>query len=231
MHVMIIEDETSIIDVLEAYLKREGHTVTSETNGRRGLERFHEEQPDFLILDLMLPDLSGEAICTDIRRTSTTPILMLSAKAAEAERIQGMMLGADDYVVKPFSPREIMVRMDAVMRRVKPPSEREEVWSFQQGELVIKPKERLVYKRGGQLHLTPIEYRLLEAMAAHPGWVYERADLLEKVQQDGFYEGYERSIDVHIKNLRRKIEEEPSEPKWIQTVFGMGYKFQGERDA
>ncbi|MFC4736289.1 response regulator transcription factor [Bacillus daqingensis] len=230
MHVLVIEDDPTMAEVMEAYLKREGHEVTCAANGQKGLDLFRSLHPDFLILDLMLPDLSGEAILTAVRKDFDTPVLILSAKSAEEERVQGMVLGADDYVVKPFSPREVIVRMQAIMRRVGK-RDTSEVWSFAGKALVIHLRERTVSVEGSEVHLTPIEYRLLTAMAAHPGWVFERAELLERVQEDLFFDGYERSIDVHIKNLRKKIESDPKQPQFIETVFGMGYRFKGERDV
>ncbi|PRO66484.1 response regulator transcription factor [Alkalicoccus urumqiensis] len=231
MHVLIVEDEYSMVEVLEAYLVRDGHEVSYALNGADGLKQFRVKRPDFIILDLMLPDLSGESVLQEVRREADTPVLILSAKSAEEERVQGMLLGADDYVVKPFSPREVMVRIQAIMRRFQKQEEQSEVWSFGGGRLRIRLNERRVICGGEEVHLTPIEYRLLTAMARHPGWVYERAELLEKVQEDLFFEGYERSIDVHVKNLRKKIEVDPRHPEWVETVFGMGYRFRGERDV
>ncbi|PTL38038.1 DNA-binding response regulator [Alkalicoccus saliphilus] len=231
MKVLIIEDEPMIIDVLTGYLLREGYHVISETNGQAGLELFHHEQPDFVLLDLMLPDLSGEEICENIRRVSNVPILILSAKSAEEERIRGLRLGADDYVTKPFSPREVLVRMQTVLRRTGVEPKEQLPLSFNQSMLIIDDRRKLVKIYGQEIHLTRIEYVLLHTMASHPGQVFHRTALLEAVQADQFFEGYERSIDVHIKNLRKKIETDPRHPRLIVTVFGMGYKFGGEEDV
>ncbi|MCE7793973.1 response regulator transcription factor [Salipaludibacillus sp. CUR1] len=230
VQVMIIEDEPMMVDVLTAYLEKEGYDVVSSPNGKAGLDLFWKIQPDFLILDLMLPDLSGEEICTRIRQHTDTPILMLSAKSAEDERIQGMLLGADDYVTKPFSPKEVIVRMEAILRRAGL-SSKKSVQSYNGGMLVIDDKKKLVTINDKEVTLTPLEFHVITAMAKEPGRVFSRSDLLEKIQEDRFYEGYERSIDVHIKNLRKKIEKDTRKPEYIVTVFGMGYKFGGKRDV
>jgi DNA-binding response OmpR family regulator len=231
LKVLIIEDEPMIIDVLTGYLLQAGYDVLSETNGRDGLELFYREQPNFVLLDLMLPDLSGEEICESIRRVSNVPILILSAKSAEEQRIRGLRLGADDYVTKPFSPREVLVRMQAVLRRTGVEQKEQIPLSFNEKMLIIDDHQKMVKVRGEEIHLTRIEYVLLYLMASHPGQVFHRTSLLEAVQADQFFEGYERSIDVHIKNLRKKIEMDPRHPRLIVTVFGMGYKFGGEEDV
>ncbi|WP_280771454.1 response regulator transcription factor [Salipaludibacillus daqingensis] len=230
IHVMVMEDEPMMIDVLTAYLEKEGYEVSSSKNGKEGLDLFWEKQPDFLILDLMLPDLTGEEICTRIRQKSEVPILILSAKSTEEERIQGMMLGADDYVTKPFSPKEVIVRMEAILRRTGLLSKKS-IQSFNKGILVIDNKKKQVTLHDEEITLTPIEFHTLIAMSKEPGRVFSRADLLEKIQEDRFYEGYERSVDVHVKNLRKKIEKDTRHPEFIVTVFGMGYKFGGKRDV
>lgn len=228
--VFIVEDEPMIIEVLKAYLEKSNYKVESSQNGREGLRRIRETSPDFIILDLMLPDMPGEDICKQIRKTSDTPIMMLSAKIAEEDRIGGIVIGADDYMTKPFSPREVIVRMEAILRRTKTLNKLD-VFSFNNKELVIDLVKREITLRGEVLPMTPIEFNLLIAMAMHPGRVFSRLDLLQKVQEDTFYEGYERNIDVHIKNLRKKIEENTKNPTYILTVFGMGYKFGGNRDV
>jgi len=227
---MIIEDEPMMIEVLTAYLEKEGYEVSSSKNGKDGLEMFWKKQPDFLILDLMLPDLTGEQICARIRQKSDAPILILSAKSAEEDRIGGIVLGADDYVTKPFSPREVIVRMEAILRRTGLLSKKS-VQSFNKGMLVIDNKKKQVKLHDEEMTLTPIEFNILLALSKEPGRVFSRVDLLEKIQEDRFYEGYERSVDVHIKNLRKKIEKDARHPDFIVTVFGMGYKFGGKRDV
>lgn len=231
--VLLVDDERMITDVLEAYLLKEGYDVFKSDNGLDALRKAEAENPDLIVLDLMLPDISGEEICRLLRKESDVPILMLTAKSGEDERINGIVMGADDYVTKPFSPREIVVRIGAILRRVrKAAPQREERLSFNNHELVLDLDKKEVTLHGEGISVTPIEYRLLSNMAKSPGRVYSRMDLLEKIQEDGFpYEGYERSIDTHIKNLRKKIEKDARGPKYILTVFGMGYKFGGTADA
>ncbi|MCD8500606.1 MAG: response regulator transcription factor [Bacillaceae bacterium] len=229
LKVFIVDDEPMIIEVLKAYLVQAGYSVYSATKGSEAIEKIQQVEPDFLILDLMLPDLSGEEICKRIRAYSDVPILMLTAKSAEDDRINGITIGADDYVTKPFSPREIVVRVEAILRRTRrltPKSKR----SFNNHDLIIDDLKKEVKVGSDIVTLTPIEYKLLSCMSESPGRVYSRLDLLEKIQTD-YYEGYERSIDVHIKNLRKKIETNPKNPTYVFTVFGMGYKFGGKLDV
>ncbi|MDR6999530.1 response regulator transcription factor [Neobacillus niacini] len=231
MKILLVDDERRIIEVLEAYLEREGYEIHSADNGIDALKKVKSVQPDLIILDLMLPDISGEEVCRLIRKESDVPILMLTAKSAEDNRINGIIIGADDYLTKPFSPREVVVRVQAIFRRVKK-SEKVERLEFNGKKLAIDLVKKEVTINGHEITLTPIEYKLLTNMAINPGRVYSRMDLLEKIQDEGmFYEGYERSVDTHIKNLRKKIELESRQPEFILTVFGMGYKFGGVADA
>lgn len=231
MKILIVDDEKRIIEVLEAYLEREGYEIYTADNGIDALKKAKMEHLDLIILDLMLPDISGEEVCRLIRKESDVPILMLTAKSAEEDRINGIVLGADDYVTKPFSPREVVVRVQAILRRVKK-SEKVDRLEFNRGQLVIDLDKKEVIAGGQFMNLTPIEYKLLTNLALNPGRVYSRMDLLEKIQDEGaFYEGYERSVDTHIKNLRKKIELDSRQPAFIITVFGMGYKFGGVLDA
>jgi DNA-binding response OmpR family regulator len=231
MKILLVDDEIRIIEVLEAYLEREGYEIHSADNGIEALKKVKTIQPDLIILDLMLPDISGEEVCRLVRKESDVPILMLTAKSAEDDRINGIVMGADDYLTKPFSPREVVVRVQAILRRVKK-SEKFELLEFNRKKLVIDLIKKEVTINGDYVTLTPIEYKLLTNMAINPGRVYSRMDLLEKIQDEGmFYEGYERSVDTHIKNLRKKIEMDSRQPDFIVTVFGMGYKFGGVLDA
>ncbi|WP_090743166.1 response regulator transcription factor [Mesobacillus persicus] len=232
--ILLVDDEHMITEVLEAYLRKEGYEVFTSDNGLDALRKADRVNPDLIVLDLMLPDISGEEICRLLRKESDVPILMLTAKSGEDERINGIVLGADDYVTKPFSPREVVVRVQAILRRVRKTEHVPvgEQLSFNHRELIIDLLKKEITWMGGTINVTPIEYRLLSNMAQNPGRVYSRMDLLDKIQEDGFsYEGYERSIDTHIKNLRKKIETDAREPKYILTVFGMGYKFGGAPDA
>nr|WP_144554715.1 response regulator transcription factor [Bacillus sp. X1(2014)] len=229
--ILLVDDERRIIEVLEAYLIREGYVIHSADNGIDALKKVKTVNPDLIILDLMLPDISGEEVCRLVRKESDVPILMLTAKSAEDDRINGIVMGADDYLTKPFSPREVVVRVQAILRRVKK-TEKVERLEFNGKKLVIDLIKKEVTANGDSITLTPIEYKLLTNMAVNPGRVYSRMDLLEKIQDEGmYYEGYERSVDTHIKNLRKKIERDSRQPDFIVTVFGMGYKFGGVLDA
>jgi DNA-binding response OmpR family regulator len=229
--ILIVDDERRIIEVLEAYLVREGYEIHSADNGIDALKKVKSLNPDLIILDLMLPDISGEEVCRLVRKESDVPILMLTAKSAEDDRINGIVMGADDYLTKPFGPREVVVRVQAILRRVKK-TEKVERLEFNRKKLVIDLIKKEVTVNGAYITLTPIEYKLLTNMAVNPGRVYSRMDLLEKIQDEGmYYEGYERSVDTHIKNLRKKIEIDSRQPDFIVTVFGMGYKFGGVLDA
>lgn len=231
MKILLVDDERRIIEVLEAYLEREGYEIHSADNGIDALKKVRTISPDLIILDLMLPDISGEEVCRLVRKESDVPILMLTAKSAEDDRINGIVMGADDYLTKPFSPREVVVRVQAILRRVKK-SEKVERLEFNGAKLAIDLMKKEVTVNGHDTTLTPIEYKLLTNMAMNPGRVYSRMDLLEKIQDEGmYYEGYERSVDTHIKNLRKKIELDSRQPEFILTVFGMGYKFGGVLDA
>ncbi|MEH7333205.1 response regulator transcription factor [Neobacillus drentensis] len=231
MRILLVDDERRIIEVLEAYLEREGYEIHSADNGIDALKKVKTIRPDLIILDLMLPDISGEEVCRLVRKDSDVPILMLTAKSAEDDRINGIVMGADDYLTKPFSPREVVVRVQAILRRAKK-TEKVERLVFNRKKLAIDLDKKEVTVNGQYVTLTPIEYKLLTNMAVNPGRVYSRMDLLEKIQDEGmYYEGYERSVDTHIKNLRKKIELDSRQPDFIVTVFGMGYKFGGVLDA
>jgi DNA-binding response OmpR family regulator len=222
--IVVIDDEESVREVVRAYLEKDHFQVFVAANGRDGLALAERHQPDLIILDLMLPDVSGEEICHEVRSRSDVPILMLTAKASEDERIAGLVAGADDYLVKPFSPRELVARVRAVLRRtqgVQTPLV--EILRFDEGRLEIDTVQRSVQRDGDAVDLTPNEYKLLLALARYPGRVYSRFELVNRVQ--GYdYEGYERTIDVHVKNLRKKLESDPGKPRYIETVTGVGYR-------
>lgn len=231
MKILLVDDEKRILEVLEAYLEREGYEIYQADNGIKALKKAKTINPDLIILDLMLPDISGEEVCRLVRKESDVPILMLTAKSTEDDRINGIVIGADDYLTKPFSPREVVVRVQAILRRVKK-AEKLERLEFNHKQLIIDLIKKEVTANGHDIILTPLEYKLLTNMALNPGRVYSRMDLLEKIQDEGiYYEGYERSVDTHIKNLRKKIEIDSRQPSFILTVFGMGYKFGGVVDA
>ena len=222
--IVVIDDEPSVQEVVRGYLEKDGYLVYVAGDGREGLALAERTKPGLIVLDLMLPDVSGEEICREIRSRSDVPILMLTAKASEDERVGGLALGADDYLTKPFSPRELVARVRAVLRRtqgVEAPLV--EVLSFDDGELEIDTVQHEVRRNREAVELTPNEYRLLVTLARYPGRVYSRFELINHVQGYDF-EGYERTIDAHVKNLRKKIEPDPRHPRYVETVFGIGYR-------
>jgi DNA-binding response OmpR family regulator len=193
-------------------------------NGRDGLALAQAMPPSLVVLDLMLPDLSGEQVCAELRRTSDVAIVMVTAKSAEDERIRGLDLGADDYLVKPFSPRELVARVRALLRRTGArPAVVEQVLRFDGGRLCLDPERHQAVVDGRPVELTPSEFKLLLALARSPGRVFSRFELVNRVQGHD-YEGYERTIDAHVKNLRRKIESDVGNPRYVQTVHGVGYR-------
>jgi len=222
--ILVVDDEASIQEVVRGYLEREGFIVYTASDGREALELAERKQPQLIVLDLMLPDVPGEEIARQVRDRSDVPILMLTAKSSEEERIRGLGLGADDYVVKPFSPRELVARVKAILRRAgagEVPLSEQGV--FDDGRLVIDGVRHEVRIAGEPVDLTPTEYRLLSALAQYPGRAYSRFELINRVQGHDF-EGYERTIDAHVKNLRRKIEGDPAHPRYVETVPGVGYR-------
>ena len=229
--VLIVDDEASLIEVASAYFKREGFEVFTATRGKEGLALAEQHNPDLIVLDLMLPDISGEEVCSEIRSRSDTPILMLTAKSSEHERVAGLELGADDYLVKPFSSRELVARANAILRRTGDETvPLVKQLSFDDGKLSIDTVRHEVYVRGTEASLTPSEYRLLAALAQYPQRVYSRFELINRIQGHDF-EGFERTIDAHIKNLRKKIEVNPGTPQYIETVHGIGYRLGVERSS
>lgn len=225
--VLVAEDDREIVKVVRAYLERAGFKVLTAYDGRQALFMARQERPDLVILDLMLPEMDGLDVCRHLRRESDIPIIMLTARVEETDKLVGLELGADDYITKPFSPRELVARVRAVLRRAERPSEPEII---SVGEVTIDQGRHVVQVGGREVELTPTEFDLLTVLMRHPGRVFTRLQLLEMVQGDA-YEGYERTIDVHIKNLRRKIETQPHESRYILTVHGVGYKFVEEEDA
>ena len=222
--IVVIDDEPSVQEVVRGYLEKDGYLVYVAGNGYEGLELAERAKPGLIVLDLMLPDVSGEEICREIRSRSDVPILMLTAKASEDERVDGLALGADDYLTKPFSPRELVARVRAVLRRTQgADTPLVEVLSFDGGALEIDTVQHEVRRDGEVVDVTPNEYRLLVTLACYPGRVYSRFELINHVQGYDF-EGYERTIDAHVKNLRKKIEPDPRHPRYVETVFGVGYR-------
>ncbi len=228
--VLVVDDERKIRDLVRSYLEREGYSVLVADSGQGALEAVERATPDLVILDLMLPDLSGEEVARTVRAHSDVPIIMLTAKASEDDRVAGLHLGADDYLTKPFSPRELVARVEAVLRRASGGNGTSSVESFDGGRLRIDKDAREVIADGLPVELTRSEFDLLHALASHAGRVYSRYELVTKVQ--GYdYEGYERTIDAHVKNLRRKLGDDPRHPRYVLTVTGVGYKLGAKADA
>lgn len=227
--ILLVEDEKNIRDAVAAYLERAGYWVTPAADGQEADDAFSLHQFDLVILDLMLPRLPGEKVCRIIRDTSDVPIIMLTAKGEVEDRIVGLELGADDYLIKPFSPRELVARVRALLRRAHIDSEpQREVLDF--GGLTIDLNGHKVLVNDEEVDLTASEFKLLTTLSRYPGRVYSRMELVEKVLGYDF-EGYERTIDSHVKNLRAKIGDDPRNPRWIYTVHGVGYRFEVPRDG
>lgn len=227
--ILLVEDEKNIRDAVAAYLERAGYWVTPAADGQEAVDAFSLHQFDLVILDLMLPRLPGEKVCRIIRDTSDVPIIMLTAKGEVEDRIVGLELGADDYLIKPFSPRELVARVRALLRRAHIDSEpQREVLDF--GGLTIDLNGHKVLVNDEEVDLTASEFKLLTTLSRYPGRVYSRMELVEKVLGYDF-EGYERTIDSHVKNLRAKIGDNPRNPRWIYTVHGVGYRFEVPRDG
>ncbi len=227
--VLLVEDEHKLRELVRSYLERAGFTVLSTGSGAEAITLAASASPDLVVLDLGLPDIPGEAVARELRAAGPVPVLMLTAKSSEEDRIRGLELGADDYVTKPFSPRELVLRVQAILRRGGPAAE-QGVASYGGEELVIDEPRREVVVRGASVDLTPTEWGLLVALATVPGRVYSRFELINRVRGYEF-EGYERTVDSHVKNLRRKIEDDPSNPRIVQTVLGGGYRLGLARDG
>lgn len=225
--ILVIEDEEKISRIVKSYLDQEGFTVSVVPTGREALEVIRKGY-DLVVLDLMLPDMAGETICTAIRQFSDVPIIILTAKSSEDERVRGLGLGADDYVVKPFSPRELVARVKAHLRRAQ--KKMDQVLSFNRGLLKINIPSMEVSKAGQGIDLTKTEFNILLYLAQRPQVVITRSQIIHNVLGYEF-EGYDRVIDAHIKNIRRKIEENPQEPEVIRTIYGTGYKFVAVADG
>jgi DNA-binding response OmpR family regulator len=229
--ILVVEDEAKIAQIVSAYLRRDGYQVLLAGDGRKALELARAELPDLIVLDLMLPEVSGWDVCRELRRnprTARVPIIMATARDDVSDRIVGLELGADDYVVKPYDAKELVARVHAVLRRV---TEHREVGAAEQstpvlyrGDLAIDRDRYDVRRAGEPISLTRTEFVILATLAAAPGRVFSRMQLLDAVQGEAF-EGYERSIDSHVKNLRRKLEPDPRQPRYVATVIGVGYKF------
>lgn len=217
--ILVVEDEPEIAALLRSYLERDGHRVVAAADGEAALREVETATPDLVVLDLMLPRLDGWEVSRRIRSLMPVPIIMLTARDREEDKIRGLELGADDYVTKPFSPREVLARVRAVLRRNR--HQGRDVLML--GDLQVDFRGREVKRQGEFLRLTPTEWRLLEVLAGHPGQVFTRLQLIDQIYGYTF-EGFERTVDAHVKNLRQKIEPNPKEPSLILTVYGAGYK-------
>lgn len=223
--ILVVDDEPGIIEIASAYLRRDGFTVRTATSGRRALDAVLTQLPDLVVLDLKLPDLSGEEVCSALRRSSSVPILMLTAKAAEADRLRGLALGADDYLIKPFSPRELVARVRAILRRTgdstEPPVD---LLVLDGGRLEIDLAAHDVRVEGVAIPVTATEFRLMTALARQPRRVFTRSELLQ-LMQGPEVEGFERTVDVHVMRLRKKLQDAAPSRDYIATVYGVGYRF------
>jgi len=225
--VLLVDDDAKIVELVSLYLKRDGYRVLPAYDGRTALLPARESHPDLIVLDLMLPGVQGMDVCRELRRDSSVPIIMLTARTTEQDRLAGLECGADDYVTKPFSPRELAARVRAVLRRSSEEEREKGPAELRQGDLVINTPRREVTVAGKPVRLTPVEFQLLVTLAKEPDRVFSRAQLIEKAL--GFdFEGFDRTIDVHILNLRRKIEPDSKYSTYIKTVYGAGYKFSAE---
>jgi DNA-binding response OmpR family regulator len=227
--ILVVDDDRKTVDLLRMYLEKDGYQVLAAHDGRQALDLTRQRRPDLIVLDLMLPSVDGLDVCRILRAESDTPIIMLTARTTEDDKLLGLDLGADDYITKPFSPREVVARVRVVLRRVGAEREQQPA-SIHFRQLAVDFVSHAARLRGEPLRLTPKEFKLLETLIKQPGRAWSRLDLLEQVF--GFdYEGLERTVDVHVMNLRRKIEHDPARPEYIQTVYGVGYKFAEDDDV
>lgn len=223
--IMVVDDEKRLVDLVESYLTQEGYRVVTAYNGAEALTVAQKEKPDLIILDVMMPEMDGYEFMRRHRADHNTPIILLTARVDDEEKVIGLEVGADDYITKPFRPRELMARVKAVLRRA---GEREPAAKvLKAADIVLDRDSRTVQVGERFVDLTPSEFDILTALMSYPGRVYSRLDLLDIIQGVR-YEGYERTIDTHIKNLRGKIEDDPRAPKYIETVYGVGYRFKRE---
>ena len=226
--ILVVDDDRKIVDLVSLYLKRDGYSVLAAYDGQEALDTAWRKQPDLIVLDLLLPELDGTDVCRLLRAESHVPIIMLTARSTDDDKLLGLDIGADDYLTKPFNPRELVARIRAVLRRATP--DEEPIEDVRVGDLTVSFVRHEVFLQGRPVSLTPTEFRLLETLIKSPGRAFSRADLLDRAF--GYdYDGVERTVDVHIMNLRRKIEPEPARPRYVATVAGVGYRFEGHHVA
>lgn len=228
--ILIIEDEESINNIVKSYLENEGYTVFQAFDGKEGLELFLNEDVDLIILDLMLPKMTGEDLMKEVRSRSEVPVIMLSAKVEEDDKVNGLRLGADDYVTKPFSARELIERIKAILRRIEKYNiPRADIIKTSDGRLEMDLEYNRFFKDGEEVYLTRNEFSILKTLFSSPNKIYTREEIIE-INFGYDYDAYDRAIDTHIKNIRQKIEDNPKKPKYIKTIYGMGYKSGGIDD-
>jgi DNA-binding response OmpR family regulator len=227
--VLVVDDDVKTVELVKMYLRRDGYDVLTAFEGIEALRLAREARPDLLVLDLMLPGIDGLTICRTLRAESDVPIIMLTAMTTEEDRLKGLDLGADDYVTKPFSPKELAARVRAVLRRLPEEALSRGPVEVEQGALKVNFLTREVTHNGRHIGLTPVEFKLLGVLVREPNRVFSREQLINRVF-GGDFDGFDRTVDVHILNLRRKIEPDPANPRYIRTVYGMGYKFVKEQE-
>ena len=228
--VLVVDDEESLARLVRGYLEREGFAVSIASDGKEALELARQLKPDLIVLDIMLPLLDGVEVCRRLRQFSDAYVIMLTARAEEIDKIVGLSVGADDYLTKPFSPRELVARVKAMLRRPRSGNVEDEVLPTQRyGDLLLDLAGHRVFRAGVEMGLTPLEYRLLSRLAASPGRVFTREQLLEQVWGYDYY-GDDHVVDVHVAALRKKLESDPAHPRWIRTVRGAGYRFDADPD-
>lgn len=223
-NILVVDDEKNILEVVEGYLTREGYNVITASNGYDALKLIASEKISLIVLDLMLPDVSGEEICRKVRKTSDVPIIMMTAKVGEDDIISGLNMGADDYVTKPFSPRQLVARVTSAIRRSKPGGVNAKITK---NDLTLDLENRILFKNDEPITLTKSEWDILALFMKRTQKIFTRDEIISIIFMDEF-ESFDRAIDSHIKNLRKKIEDDPKKPKYIQTVYGVGYRFGGE---
>jgi two-component system alkaline phosphatase synthesis response regulator PhoP len=228
--ILVVDDDAKIVELVRLYLVRDGHKVFTASDGLQALRLAREVKPDLIVLDLMLPGLNGMEVCRTLRSESEVPIIMLTAKTTEQDKLLGLDLGADDYVTKPFSPKELAARVRAVLRRLPEEAVRRGPAQITSGELTVNFDTHEAWRAGKLLKLTPMEFKLLGVLVREPGVVFSRTQLVNRVFGYDF-DGFDRTVDVHILNLRRKIEPDPEHPRYVRTVYGAGYKFSPDNGA
>ncbi|HEX9897039.1 MAG TPA: response regulator transcription factor [Dehalococcoidales bacterium] len=227
--ILVVDDDVKTVELVKLYLNRDGYKVLAAYDGIEALNLARQSHPDLIVLDLMLPGCDGLEICRTLKNESDVPIIMLTARTTEDDKLKGLNLGADDYVTKPFSPRELAARVRAILRRLPDETLQRGPAEIKRGELVLNFLNREAFLAGRALQLTPSEFKLLGVLAREPGRVFSRQQLIEMVFGYDF-DGFDRTIDVHILNLRRKVEPDPDRPRYIKTIYGAGYKFAGRAE-